>query len=215
MGTGDIESIGGSLYGCYFTERAYLEGIFSYSKQQYDNERNLAIGSLLRTARSDHDGDAFSAFVEGGYDLEFRGLTVSPFASLQYIYLDEEAFGEAGAGAVNLFMDGRTTDSLVSELGLRLGRVFKTTSGSLVPEVRLAWKYDFDIDDRDITAGFVGSPGTAFTIKGQDFDDHGAVLGAGLTFMHKSGFSTSLEYNGELRGDYSAHGIMGMIRYVW
>ena len=214
-GDGDVQSVGGSLYGCYFTERAYLEGIFSYGRQQYDNERNLLIGSLVRTARSDHDGDAFSVFAEGGYDFDYREWTVSPFASLQYIYLDEGAFGESGAGAVSMLVDGRTTDSLVSELGLRLRRAFKTKTGSLVPELSLGWKYDFDIDDRDITASFVGSPGAAFTISGQDFDDHSAVLRAGLTFMHKSGFSTSLEYNGELRGDYSAHGIMGMIRYVW
>ena len=214
-GDGDIESVGGSLYGCYFTERAYLEGVFSYGKQQYDNERNLVIGSLVRTARSDHHGDAFSAFAEGGYHLDFKGWTVAPFASLQYIYLDEESFAESGAGGVSLLVDSRTTDSLVSELGLRLGRVFQTATGSLVPEVSLAWKYDFDIDDRDITASFAGSPGAAFTITGQDVDDHGAVFGAGLTFIHKSGFSTSLEYNGELRGDYSAHGIIGKIRYVW
>jgi len=214
-GSGDIESVGGSLYSCYFTERAYLEGVFSYGKQQYDNERNLVIGSLVRTARSDHDGDAFSAFAEGGYNLGFRGWTVSPFASLQYIYLDEDTSVESGAGAVSLLVDGRTTDSLVSELGFRLGRVFQTATGSLVPEVSLAWKYDFDIDDRDITASFSGSPGAAFTIAGQDVDDHAAVFGAGVTFIHKSGFSTSLEYNGELRGDYSAHGIAGIIRYVW
>ncbi len=103
----------------------------------------------------------------------------------------------------------------MSELGLGLGRVFQTASGSLVPEASLAWKYDFDIDDRDITASFAGSPGANFTITGQDVDDHGAVLGAGLTFIHKSGFSTSLEYNAELRGDYSAHGIIGQIRYVF
>jgi len=214
-GDGDIESIGGSLYGCYFTERLYLEGAFSYGKQQYENKRNIMVGPILRTARSDHDGDAFSAFAEGGYHLDFKGWTVAPFASLQYIYLDEESFAEYDAGAVSLLVDDRTTDSLASELGLRLGRVFQTATGSLVPEARLAWKYDFDIDDRDITASFAGSPGAAFTITGQDVDDHGADFGAGLTFIHKSGFSTSLEYHGGLRGDFSAHGIIGEIRYVW
>jgi outer membrane autotransporter protein len=214
-GDGTIEGLGGSLYGSYFTERAYIEGVLSYGRQQYDNDRNIVIGPVVRTARSDHDGDAFSFFGEGGYHFPVKGWTVGPFASLHYIYLDEESFVESSAGGVSLLVDDRTTDSLVSELGLRLGRVFQTASGSLVPEVSLAWKYDFDIDDRDITASFVGSPGAAFTIEGQDVDDHGATFGAGLSFIHKSGFSTSLEYNAELRENYTAHGIIGQIRYVF
>ena len=214
-GDGAIESIGGSLYGSHFTERAYLEGVLSYGRQSYDNDRNIVIGPVLRRARSDHDGDAFSLFSEGGYNFHVKKWTIGPFASLQYIYLDEESFVESGAGGVSLRVDDRQTDSLVSELGLRLARVFPTASSSLIPEVSLAWKYDFDIDDRNITASFAGSPGADFTIEGQDVDDHGATFGAGLTFIHKSGFSTSLEYNAEFREDYSAHGIIGQIRYVF
>jgi outer membrane autotransporter protein len=104
---------------------------------------------------------------------------------------------------------------LTSELGLRLARVFNVKYGSLVPEVSAAWSYDFDIDDRVITASFEGSPGTAFSIDGQPVEKNGAVLGVGLTFLHKSGFSTSLRYRGEFREKYQSHGVMGEFRLMF
>jgi outer membrane autotransporter protein len=214
-GDGKIRSTGGSLYGTYFSDRTYVEGVLSYAKQEYDNDRNIVIGPIRRTADSDHDGNAFSAFLSGGYDFHLTDWTLGPFASLQYIYLDEEGFEESGAGSINLEVDDRQTQSLVSELGLRVARVFKTDNGSLIPEISAAWNHDFDIDDRDITASFVSSPGASFTIEGQDIKSNGATFGAGITFIHKSGFTTSLKYNGEFREDYRAHGVIGEIRFVF
>ena len=100
---------------------------------------------------SDHDGDAYSAFAEGGYNVELNSWILQPFASLQYISLDEDGFTEKGAGSINQIIGDRDTDSLVSELGLRLARVFKKETGSVIPEISAAWNYDFDIDDRVTT----------------------------------------------------------------
>jgi len=215
LGDGDIESTYGGLYGMYFTDRAYLEGVFTYGKNRYDSDRNVVVGAMQRVASSDHDGDAFSGALEAGYTFPVKEWLFQPFGSLQYTYLDEEGFEETGAGALNMIVDDRQTESLVSQLGLRLGRAFPTASGSLVPEVSLAWKYDFDIDDDAITASFAGSPNVVFSVEGHDVEQHGAVFGAGLTFLHKAGISASVTYNGELREDYNAHGIIGVIRYVF
>jgi outer membrane autotransporter protein len=129
--------------------------------------------------------------------------------------LDEERFREKGAGSVSLNIDDRQTDSLVSELGVRLARVFKTKCGSLIPELSAAWLHDFDIDDRVIKSSFAGSPGASFSMKGQDVERNGAVLGAGITFIHKSGLSTSLKYKGEFREKYKSNAIMGELRYTF
>ena len=116
---------------------------------------------------------------------------------------------------MSLNIDGRQTDSLVSELGVRLARVFKTKCGSLIPEVSAAWLHDFDIDDRVITSSFAGFPGASFSIRGQDVERNGATLGAGITFIHKSGLSTSLRYMGEFREKYKSNGVMGELRFTF
>jgi outer membrane autotransporter protein len=212
QGDGDIDSLYGSVYGSYYTEKGYIDAALSYGNQDYSNTRRIVIGTIERIAKSDHDGDAYSAFAEGGYNIDLNNWILQPFASLQYIFLDEEGFMEKGAGSINQIVGDRDTDSLVSELGLRLARVFKKDAMSVIPEVSAAWNYDFDIDDRVINAAYAGSPNDSFSIKGQDVEQHGATVGAGLTLMNK-GITTSVRYNGEFRDDYHAHGVIGEIRF--
>ena len=214
-GEGYINSTTGSLYGSYFTKNIYVDGVLSYGGSEYDNDRLITIGSLQRNVHSTHDGDLFSAYLGAGYTFDVKQWLVGPFVSLQYIYLDEEGFREQGADSVSLIMDGRETDALVSELGLRVRRVFETDHGVFVPELSAAWLHDFDMDDRVVTASFAGSPGSSFSMKGQDVERNGATLGAGIIFLHKSGLSTSLKYRSEFREDYRSHGIMGELRFAF
>jgi outer membrane autotransporter protein len=213
QGDGEIESLYGSVYGSYYTERGYIDAALSYGDQDYRNSRRIVIGPIERTARSDHNGEAYSAFAEGGYNFELNSLILQPFASLQYISLDEEGFTEKGAGSINQIIGDRDTESLVSELGLRMASVFKRDTMSVIPEVSAAWNYDFDIDDRVITTAFAGSPNDSFSIRGQDVEKHGLTVGAGLTLVGNGGFSASLMYDGEFREKYQSHGVIGDIRF--
>ncbi len=215
QGSGDIKSLFGSIYGSYFNKNLYIDGALSYGRNWYDNHRLVTIGPIQRKAYSDHEGDLFAAYFGGGYYFDIKKWLIGPFASLQYVYLDEGSFKEKGADSLNLRVDDRQTGSLVSELGVRLARVFKTKYGSLIPEVSAAWLHDFDIDDRVITSSFTGSPGASFSMKGQDVERNGASLGAGITFVHKSGFSTSLKYKGEFREKYKSNTIMGELRFTF
>jgi uncharacterized protein with beta-barrel porin domain len=215
QGSGYIKSLYGAIYGSCFNKNLYMDAILSYGKNWYDNHRLITIGTDHRKAYSEHDGDLFSAYLHGGYYFDIKKWLIGPFASFQYVYLDEESFNEKGAGSVSLRVDDRQTDSLVSELGIRLARDFKSTHGSFIPEVSAAWLHDFDIDDRVITSSFAGSPGASFSIKGQDVEKNGATLGAGITFVHESGISTSLKYMGEFREKYKSNGVMGELRFTF
>jgi uncharacterized protein with beta-barrel porin domain len=213
QGKGDIDTIFGALYGSYFTRRMYVDAALSYGRQLYDNERNIVIGPLQNTASSDHSGDTFSAFAEGGYNVDIKNWIIQPFVSLHYIYLNEESFRESGAGGGSVRVGSRQTNSLVSGLGARITRVFRIKNSNLIPEISATWNYDFGIDDRIITASFAGAPGTSFSVRGQEVEPHGAIVGAGLTFISKGGLSASLKYSGEFRENYQAHGILGELRY--
>jgi autotransporter family porin len=129
--------------------------------------------------------------------------------------LKEDGFAESGAGVLDLIVDGRGTESLVSELGVRTGYAFKFTNGSLIPEISASLLYDFGIDDNVVTSSFAGSPGATFSIKGQEPAKYGAVLGVGLTFFHNNGFSASAKYGGEFRERHTAHSVIGSIAYAF
>ena len=214
QGDSDIKGVFGSLYGSYFTRHLYLDMAFSYGGQSYDSTRNVSVGGLGGTASSDHDGDLFSGYVEGGYNFEKKNWIMQPYAGLQYIYLSEEEFSETGAGPLNLNVSSQKTGSLASELGLRLNYVIPVENGNFLPEVTVAWNYDFGIDDRVVTASFASAPGTSFSVNGQDPENNGLVVGAGITFMSRNGFSSSLKYRGDFRNGYQSHGILGeLLRY--
>jgi outer membrane autotransporter protein len=213
QGDGDIDTVYGSLYGSYYTKRGYIDAVLSYGNQDYYNIRRVVIGTIEREARSDHDGDMFSAFAEGGYNIDVNTWALQPFASLHYLNLDEEGFAERGADSANLIVNDRETESLVSELGLRITRLYELNKGTLIPEVSVAWNHDFDIDDRIITTAFEGAPNASFSIEGQGVEKNGLTIGSGITLMTKGGLTTSVKYNGEFRDGYRAHGIIGELRY--
>lgn len=77
-GDGNIESLVGSIYGTYFNKHTYVETVLSYGDQNYDNNRNIAIGPLLRTAHSEHDGNVFSAYGAGGYSFQSKEWIIRP-----------------------------------------------------------------------------------------------------------------------------------------
>ncbi len=214
-GKGAIKSKGLSVYGSYFPDPMYVEAGFSYAAQEYDNERRVVVGPIERTAVSDHDGDALSVFAGVGCEREIKKWTVMPFASLEYICLDEDGYEESGADSVNLLVDSRQTQSLVSEVGVSVARVFEVEQGKLIPEVRGAWNYDFGVDDRDITASFEGSPGASFTIEGQEIGEHGLTVGGRVRFLHNGGWGIGLKGDGEFRDDYTAAGVAGEFRFTF
>jgi len=213
QGGGDIDTVYGSLYGSYYTKRGYIDAVLSYGTQDYFNKRRVVIGPIEREALSDHDGDLFSAFAEGGYNIDVNTWALQPFASLHYLNLDEDGFTEREAGSANLIIDDRQTESLVSEFGLRVARLYEVNCGTLIPEVSVAWNYDFDIDDRTITTAFEGAPNNSFSIEGQGAENNGLTIGTGITLMNKRGLTTSVKYNGEFREGYRAHGVIGELRY--
>ncbi len=215
QGSGDIESYYASLYGSWSLKDLSVDTVLSVGRNRYDNSRLVAAGGPPAWVVSSHDGDLFSGYLRAGYTFRVQDWALEPFASAQYVFLDEDAFIESGAAGLSLNVDSRTTQSLVSELGLRVTRVFSFDYGKLVPEVSVAWLHDFDIDDRVITSSFAGSPGATFAVAGPKAQKDGAAGGAGITFVHKSGFSTSIKYIGEYRGDYISNGVLGELRFVF
>ena len=199
QGNGNIRGLVGSLYGSYFTRDMYLDMALSYGGQSYENTRNLVVGNLGGTAQSEHDGDFFSGYAEGGYNFQRQRFIVQPYAGLHYTDMKEESFNETGAGPLSLNVQGRKTSSLVSELGLRLNHVIPVEYGNLLPELTLAWNYDFRIDDPVITSSFAGAPSFGFPVNGQETERNGGIAGVGLTFLSTRGVSVSLKYRGEFR----------------
>ena len=211
QGNGSIDSYYASLYGTYLIERTYLEGVLSYSRHRYDNTRHIIVGSVDESADSKHDGNAVSVLVGGGTTFPYQKWELQPFTSLLYTYLSENSYEESGAGSLDMKVNNRQTSSLVSELGLRVAGAFPTANGRFIPEVSAAWQYDFDIDDRAITASLAGTPTAAFTVPGQGLERNSAILRGGISYVENGGVTFSWKYSADLGGDHTAQAVSGQI----
>jgi outer membrane autotransporter protein len=212
QGGGRVQGVFPSVYASYFTSTAYVEGALSYGHNWYKNQRPLVIGGIERLAQSDHQGNAFATYLGAGYAYPLGAWAVGPVGALQYVYLAEQGFQETGAGSLDLSVASRDTNSLVSELGVRVVGAVQTPAGTLVPDLSLLWRYDFDLDDRVLTTAYAGAPGMAFSIAGQPTSRHGLVLRPGLTFLHPAGVSTTLRYSGQFQDAFQSHAVLGEVR---
>ena len=214
-GDGDINNKSVSVYGEYTVNQNYVNAILTYGESDYDNSRNLKIGSIERTAMSDHDGTSLSGALEVGKAIVHENTLFEPFASLHYIRLDEDGFEEKGAADANLILEGRKTESLVSQIGIRASNDIKQRHGRLTADVELAWVHDFGIDDRIITSSYVGSPQIVFPVEGRDIGQNGGSLNFGVSYHAKNALTVSARVGAEVRDGYRDAGVFGLLQYTF
>jgi outer membrane autotransporter protein len=203
-----------SAYTSWTGERAYVDGTLLYGTGEQDDERPVEIVGLPRFATSEHDITSTAFSLEGVYDLSSGGVWAwGPFAALRGVRIDEDDFVEAGAGDVSLLVDGEEADALMGDLGIGVWRATSGQAGQLVPALRVAWVHDFDVDDTDVNAAFIGAPDIGFTMPGQAAEEDGLRLSLGLGYDSERRVSTLLRYVGEFRGDVEWHGIQGLLRW--
>ena len=163
-------------------------------------------------ALSFHDGSTLSGLLGGGYLMSAGDWTFVPRADLLYVRLREDGFRESGADNAVLIVSERTSERLSSDLGLRVARPLRLAAGSLVPEIGLAWRHDFDIGDRRIVAAFAGAPGAPFAVEVPDATQDWASAHGGVTFASDEGLTAALKYIGEFRSGARTHAILGELR---
>ena len=78
----DIESLQGSVYGTYDAYPFYLDAAVSFAVNDYRSERKLKVGTSERTAKSDYNGQQYSAYLEGGRTYTIEKLPLSVLFSI-------------------------------------------------------------------------------------------------------------------------------------
>src|SRR5690606_19266541 len=71
-----------------------LKGIVSYGYGKVDTRRHVIVGGLTNDLSASYDTHTFQAAMEAGLDLDWGGLTLTPFAGLAGIHVETEGFTE-------------------------------------------------------------------------------------------------------------------------
>lgn len=196
----DIDSYQATLYGSYQGSPWYVDAQIGYGYNQYDGKRRAIVGTINEMAKGDFDGKQFSAKLGGGYPIAAGRFTVTPNASLSYIYLDQDSYSESNAPILGLNVSSYSTHSLKSGLGSKLSTTFDVSDGKLTPEVSGTWQHEFH-DTAPTTAAQFAFGGSSFRSQGAKQEADAAVLGVGLTYT-KGPYSISAQYDAELKSGY-------------
>jgi len=143
-------------------------------------------------------------------------MRVTPFASLQGVVFDQDAFTETGAGAINLHVQDESTSSAYGVLGTELAYALPAVlAAPLVISGRVGWAQEFSDTERTATAFFDGTPSAAtFTVTGAAMPQNAVVFGAGLA-LAAPGFELFARYDGAEGDGASVHGGSAGLRFVF
>jgi outer membrane autotransporter protein len=182
----------GSIYSTYYLDDLYVDGIFTYTKRDYDIERNIVIPSqnLRRKAKADTDSDQYAASLGLGYSLQMQGFDLNPFAQVSYTRLEIDSYSERGAGGLNLNIDNQDVESLESILGARLAYVWSQPFGVLMPQFRAEWHHEFKENSRAIKTSFVNDINNTqniLNVRNDKPDRDFAIIGIGLSGVFQGG----------------------------
>jgi outer membrane lipase/esterase len=230
----DTRGVGFSLYGTYYVDKFYVDGIVTFGWNNYDTDRRIVytipatsrVGAVIpgtttvnQTATGDTDGRQYSLSFGAGYDFTVNGWTVGPLVRLEYMKLNIDAYREeinnsAPGFGLNLAFEDQDVESLMFVLGGQASYAISTAFGVLLPQARIEWRHEFKNDSRTVTARFVNDPTrTPLLLVTDDPDRNFFNLGAGLSATFRGGVAAFVYYETVLGlADVSAHNVVFGVR---
>jgi outer membrane autotransporter protein len=200
----DAKQYSGSIYGTYYFERFYVDGIATVGRNTFDSKRNIVYSittPVSQTAKGDTDGTHYSLGVDGGYEFRSGGFTYGPYARLNYFKIDVNGFAEhidntnmPGFGLA-LEFDDQTVESLRTALGGQATYALSTRVGVFVPQVLFEWVHEFLNNQRTIRSTYVNDPNKVPLDLVTDNPDRNFFnLGLGLSAVFQRGTSAFIYY---------------------
>ncbi len=207
-GDGEIDSFRFGPYATYTEGNLFVDTSLTFGFHDNEMTRQVLLPEGSGQARSSFDSFDLSLHIGAGYDFQFDATTLTPMASLQYTYYDQDGFREHGPSDANLSVSGLDAHSLRTVLGGRVAHRLRFGQIQVVPEFSAGWSFEFLNDSQDITARFLDA-GDPFTVRGGSPSRSGLAIGTGFSALIDHNISAYFRYDGEFASDRDVHTITG------
>jgi len=160
--------------------------------------------------------DGLTARLEVGRAFDLAPLRLTPFVAVQGGDVDQPAYRETAAPGADLFAlgyEGRTTQSLKSDLGFELQGDWRI-AGVLSPYLRGDWLHEFD-PTREVTPYFSTFGSTPFTELGATPAQNTARIETGFSWAIAPRVTAYGSYVGNVGVNTVAAAAMAGIRVAW
>lgn len=170
-GSTDADGFSGSLFGLYFINNFFIDGIVTVGSLDFDLERelvyegngNAALDTLgvNQTLTADPEADHYSFGLTVGYTIYSGAWLIEPQIAYTYRNIDVDGYTEqarindtGAAGGMNLRVDDYDIDSKRTITGIQVSRNYSTDFGVLVPSARFDWYHEFEDDGQTVDAKY-------------------------------------------------------------
>jgi outer membrane autotransporter protein len=203
----------GSIYGAWFGDQFFVNGIATYGSPQTTMNRTVFYPStntcappatcpgVNQTYYSNPGGRDYAAALSIGHDTYFAGgaWDLETSLSVSYQRVETDAFEETpsnpnGVGSgLALSYDEQAIESLRSILAFDLSHPYSTSFGVVSPDLRLEWQHEFKDDERTLAAKYAYDPtsipgvfancASCFSILSDKPSSDFGVAGIGVTML--------------------------------
>ncbi|MDO5580612.1 MAG: autotransporter domain-containing protein [Planctomycetia bacterium] len=180
----NADSYKAGLYFVRSKESGYFLGNINFGWDDYSVDRNIRF--LNRVNNGETSGREFAIRLEKGFHYSVRNFLFQPFAAMQYIYLDTDAFQENGIGTTALNIGAADYNSWRTELGARVVLNCMETSeykGNIY--LQSSWLHEFSDTCGSVSGSFRNDrsgnySGTySYTVNGNDLGTDWFNIGLG------------------------------------
>ena len=161
-----------------------------------ESERNLITNGL--TAKSERTGVDFNINGTIGYTFTLPAdIQFTPSYSLGYTLLHDPESTETGGGAGNLTYSSFNSNSLLQDIGIKIGKLFRVNNDlAFLPEVWGGWEVEYlnTGGNRDSTTS-TSIGGNTYSTSMNGLEPHRGYWGGGLTALIKDNISVFGRYD--------------------
>ena len=188
----------------YQPSRWFAEGILSYSRGDYEEEKFI----LSSYGRADYKVDVLAIQSLIGYDYKYKCILFTPKTGFRYMKIKQEAYTDSFGTNVN----SSSSDYLTLLMGFDAQNSYKSIKGiKLRPTAGVLFGYDLKTDD--IKGVNILSNGASYIVEGKALPRLSTNVKLGIETLLNEKTSLKLEYLGSFRNSYQDHGGMLRLKY--
>ncbi|WP_114239502.1 autotransporter domain-containing protein [Dyella sp. C9] len=196
-----LQDVSGLGYLTYSQGGGYIGGYVDFGQDNFSNiQRDIQLGSMLRQETAKADGNHVGGGVTGGWWFDVSSLRTGPFATVEWQSVKVNGYSESSSDSTSMWFGNQQRDSQVSTLGWRLEGHWQAGNTMLQPYAEIAWNYDSKADQRYITAGLTGMPGS-FEMAGFQPDKNWGTADIGLSAQFSKALTGWVGYSGHFSDD--------------
>jgi outer membrane protein OmpA-like peptidoglycan-associated protein/uncharacterized protein YhjY with autotransporter beta-barrel domain len=207
---GRIEADGWQFGGvaAYDTGAFYVRAIGSYSGLSGQSSRAIAIGSYAGTITGEPDSNVTSIYGEAGARFNVGKTWATPFVALDYTNVGLQSFTESGVAGANLGF----ADQSQNQTSLLAGLKWAGNFGGIVPEAKVAWRYDLSNDLFAVDPYFADAPaGSTYRVFAPTTNSSSVVVGFSLAAVLGKQATGRIGYQGRYNGEVTDNAFYGSL----